>query len=470
MSKCLFRVILLLLVVVALVACAGQNTHQTPVAMSVIGVESTELILAKPTTTFTDLVPPTVIPAIAASPTATLEPTEAVPTPTPEPANVPIEPLATAAAIRVDSWSLDGDWLAYWLSTEKDVTGYPFPSGNLNFLNIRTGQACSYPEYIARDYDDRVTWQSDGQVTIFSGDSTIRGIPCQNNFISIADYPHTDTDEANSALSPEGGYQVSTSSHREADGTINAVTTIINASTGEVKNIIEWKHRGGLGELGLGGQWLTEDLFLIHETLDQGPLLVTVGNGSIQVAMEMFGVTPMLDLEQENFVSVRAEGATVEGSDIYHIALAGVGIEAEFPPIMLYHSESGEAEEVPFKHLWFPAFSPDGQWLLLDERPTRYGRESYALWIRSVDPPGSQVRLLAKGTLNVLWSPDWKKAASGLPGVISIFAFPSGVQLGSWMIGEYEARPIAWSPDGESLSVQGFIPGQWKQALFVVRP
>ena len=72
----------------------------------------------------------------------------------PTPMRMHLEPVATGVAIRVDSWLLDGEWLAYWLSTDLPEFFYPFPPGMLHLLNVRTSEVCSYAEYVARDHID----------------------------------------------------------------------------------------------------------------------------------------------------------------------------------------------------------------------------------------------------------------------------------------------------------------------------
>lgn len=433
----------LLLVACVLVACMSPSAQPEPMA--------TSMPTASPT------------PTAAPKPTATPAP------PLATPAGALVQPVATAAAIRVDGWSPDGGWLGYWLSAEIPQFFYPFPPGVLHFLNVHTGQTCSYSEYVARNHDDRLIWQADDLVQIVLPSSRLayRGKPCQG-FVSVPCCP--ETSRSNFAVSPKGAYRASTTVSDEPDGTFSAETKIADIAAGKVKNTIAWKHRGGLGELGLGGQWLTEELFLIHETSDQGPLLITVGKNIVRVAPELLKVSPVLNQGQDNFVILRAAGAVVQGTDSFHLVLFGIGAEAAFPPIRLYHSETGKAEEIPFWHLWTPAYSPDGRWLLMDKRLVKSGYESSALWIRPVDPPGSEAHLLAEGSPFTLWSPDWSKVALGFSGRLTIVRFPSAAQLGSWETGEYSLLPRAWSPKGNALAAEGYIPGSWQQALFVVRP
>jgi hypothetical protein len=300
---------------------------------------------------------------------------------------------------------------------------------------------------------------------VVTGGSTRRGIPCGDDF-TPAPYPSdAELGKADTALSPECGYRVRTLAEDQADSTISAVTTITDTLTGEVENVVEWKHEGGVGELGLGRQWLTEDLFLVNQTLDRGPLLITVGNATIEVASELFGLPPKEQWDPDKLTDLRAEGELVRRTQTYHIVLDGAGTE-----VMLYHSETAEVERIPLRYPSYLAFSPDGRWLMLYERYHKDGYERQALSIRPVDPPGSEARLFAEEFSCAVWSPEGMEIAVGLPGgAISVFSLPDGVQLGSWATGQYEALPIAWSPDGNLLAVQGYVSGEWQQALFLVR-
>jgi hypothetical protein len=240
---------------------------------------------------------------------------------------------------------------------------------------------------------------------------------------------------------------------------------------GQVENVIEWRIDERLGDLGLGGEWLTEGLFLIYETLNQGPLLVPVGEETFQVAPDLFGISDIPSMLGPEEMSLRATAAVVTGTDTYHIILAGVGIETNFPPIRLYHSETGQVEELPFRYTGSPAFSPDGLWLVLDARPIRDGYESSELWVRPVDSAGSQaVRLAGGGSSYWVWSPDWTMVAVESGQGVSIYAVPDGSPRGFWKGGEYNLFPLAWSPTGEFLALSGYLRQGQGEGLFVIAP
>lgn len=247
------------------------------------------------------------------------------------------------------------------------------------------------------------------------------------------------------------------------------MTTLSDAKTGETKNVIEWRTPEGEGEWGdyLGGEWLTDDIFLTYQTLDEGPLLVTVGQAPTRVASELFGQQDQLDCQPTGCEKLwRADGARV--GDAYHLVLSGTGT-SPYPAALLYHSESGAVEQLPFDPAW-GSFSPDGRWLLMDERPTVKGYEQYTVHFRPVDPIDSEPRFLAGSpSLYPLWSPDWTRVAVNAPsGRLNLFSFPDGGRLGSWQGERYEVIPWVWSPDQRWLAVHGYVPGTYSEALFVI--
>ncbi len=414
-------------------------------------------------------------------------PATPVPTPTavagtPTPAPPLITPVVTGASVAVSGWSPDGEWLAFWRAAY-GAPAQPYPAMALSFYNARTGETCDCPEIQTKTTTTRplpLAWQDDGQVVVWDGTRTMRGRPCQGSFQAASDVqPPADAVPAE-ALSPGGSYRATTV-EAPSDGTqMNVTTTLADARSDAPLQTVSYLHRGGLGSLGLGGAWVTDSLFLIRETLDRGPLLVDVKQGRvIEVLSELFGIsqTPTLDL------GFWAEAATVAGGESYHIVLGGVGIESLFPPLRLYHSESGQVETLEFKYPGTGLFSSDGHWLLLDAQtyhpcgPERQMCESYDLWTRPVDPAGSSAHLLADGRSMARWSADWSQVAIAnlgswywLPNVTSVYSYPDGRLLNAWATGEYQALSYAWSPDGRRLAMSGNVPGEWKHGLFVVEP
>ncbi len=454
-----------LLLFSALTACSIPFEPALPTTTAPMAI-----VLSTPTSPAVASAMPTAVPSLLSTPTRLLMPSQ--PPPTGTPASVLLTPVATAAAIRFESWSPNGDWLAYWSSTEAEAASnnYPFPPGTLHFLNVDTSQTCANPEFAAHDYTDRLVWRSSGQVIVLSGGCANLGRPCSQEFESITCRGPNATVEPNGALSPNGQYQAVTVPDLQSDGTLSVTTTVADSSSGHVENRITWKHRGGLGGLGVGGRWLTNDQFLIYETLDRGPLLVQVGGDVIQVAPELFGLPPVISPDREDFVGPRGAGAAVAGTENYHLVIYGIGLESGLPTVKFYHSETGEVEELSFRYVWSPEFSPDGRWLLLRQPVYPHGYEESNLWIRPVDPVGSEVHLLAENANYTMWASNWTKVATSAQRTVSIYALPEARLIGSWMADEHDVVPVAWSPDNRFLAVLGFVSGLSRDALFVVRP
>jgi len=318
---------------------------------------------------------------------------------------------------------------------------------------------------------DFIFWQANGSVIVAHHDSAKRGFPCNEPFTTSESVPPRLAFDP--SLSPGGQYRIDSLNYDQPDGTVDVVTCITNAKTGETENVINWKHPGGVGEFGLGGDWLSPTQFLIPRTLDQGPLLIEAGKEIVHVAQELFDVPPILD----SGVIWQATGAVMTGTNTYHLLLSGSGVEANFPLIRLYHSETRETETLPFQYIWGTGFSPDGQWLLLDKRPTREGFQSQEVWFRPVDPPGSLPRRLTGGfSLNLLWSSDGTKVASTARNSpdpysgssLQVWSFPELAPLGSWKSEDYSMVLEAWSPDGSFLVTRGYMTGIQREALFVI--
>ncbi len=390
-----------------------------------------------------------------------------------------VTPIATGASIQVSGWSPDGQWLAFW-KADDSAPAQPYPAATLHFYNARSHEICSCELQTTKGSCPRLTWLDGGEVVVGDGGAAVQGAPCRRSFRPVdAAAPTPDP----ASLSPGGSYRVSTVYQGQGDAGLQATSTFAEAATGRptmvVTSTLAWGDSPGLPS-GPAGQWVTDRLFLINYSLDRGPLLVDLREGRvIEVMPELFGVRQAQSPDLGFWASAQA----VAGSDAYHIVLGGgAGIEAAFPPLRLYHSETGDVEELQFKYTWGPAFSADGRWLLLDARPDRWvpalgaAYESPALWVRPVDPPGSPAHLMGEGQ-GARWSSDWTQVAMagpgvhyGLPNVISVYSFPEGRLLKTWATGEYQARPDAWSPDGKRLAMSGNVPGEWKYALFIVEP
>jgi hypothetical protein len=131
-------------------------------------------------------------------------------------------------------------------------------------------------------------------------------------------------------------------------------------------------------------------------------------------------------------------------------------------PLLLYHSELDQVEELPFYHAQpfalaipggFYGFSPDGQWVLLGE-PAPEGGAGY--WLRPVDPVGTLAARFgqALGTFQDL-SPQAHQAVFYNQRFLQIVSFPAGELLSKWETPGYYLNGVSWSPDGTRLAAWG---------------
>lgn len=433
-----FLLILVLLASSTLSACRGSNEPQVSTVVSVASTRT-----AQP-------VPPSVTALPQVTPTAT--------------PSVPIEPLATAARIFPHSWSPDSETLAYWTFTpEEAAVDYTYPPGTLYFLNIHTGERCQSL------YSGPIAWLPDGRILVRTEEQVFRGTPCNHNFDIVTDpslLRSVGDFNPNASLPPNGRW-LAISAPLDTPN-FDATTTVLDVQTGEVKDVVKWQYRAALGSLP-APLWLNNDQFLIRETIDQGPLLVTVGQGVTPVAPKLFGRSAKPECKEipcDTFLTTTAAG--MKGTSIYHIAL----IASDMNHLLLYHSESGKIENLPFRHL--PEFSPDGRSMVLYDSmwDAQKGREIHQVRVRSVDPPDSETRLFLVQDTNpfpVAWSPDGTKLAISSSGSIRLFSIPDGLQLGIWDTGRYSTFAGPWSPNGEFLAVQGYLPDNQGEALFIVQ-
>lgn len=451
-------------------ACGPGNaaqTSQVPSIQSTIPVTSG--LTLSPSPTFSP--PPSSTPTTTPSqtPTQTLSPTSTSIPPTPVPA-ASLEPIAKGADIRIDSWAPDGLWLGLWLWTPNDQAAGLAPPGKFIFLNPHTDEICEYADFVFSEYKPQIFWQPNGRAVVYHTDSYWIGFPCQD-FVPIQAEDIEIPAPPDETQSPEGTFRAETNIQDSEGGWLKLTTTITNNTTGQEENRVNWEidDRLGSSDEYLGGKWVTDDLFLIYETRDKGPLLIQAGGEIVQVAPDLFGV-PATEIPQDSWdwVNLRAFATSVDNDDLYHLLLHGVGSEARFPPVRLFHSDTGEVETLPYTHLWHPGFTPDGRWVLLDSHPDIGGYESNALMIRPVDPPGSQMRLVAEGTSWASWSPTQSEIAFGYAGKFTVFRFPNGESVNTWTTGKYSNYRLIWSPTGDFLATSGNIPGEYDAAIFVV--
>lgn len=124
----------------------------------------------------------------------------------------PVEPLLTAADIRVAGWSPDGRWLATWLSSQADIdnqAGYN-PGRTLSFTDVVSGQMCEMPQFHTEaDQSGFVDWTEDGAAVVTIGESAYKGQPCQAEPFTSSPIPTPEQAESSALTTlPDGRYLV----------------------------------------------------------------------------------------------------------------------------------------------------------------------------------------------------------------------------------------------------------------------
>lgn len=438
----------LLLLVLLLAACSSpSNTDRDPVAAAVTATPN-----EAPAATTTPIPEPT-------TGTAGATATPATPSPTPTESALRIAaPLYRAPRIRVEGWSPDGAWLAFWRSG-----GNEGPA-RLRFVAAVGGEGCIADGITTESiWDGSISWESAGELTVRSNTGAWRGSPC-GEFAPVE--RATDLD-AGQWLSPAGRYIARTTGRNEGQ-LIIATAAITDTASGEV--VVTYPYSASIHDPHTGAAWLSENIFLLGPTLD-GPQYLSAETGeSGNVIRDLLG------LEDARADDPWIIAASASDED-YHLLLEWRGGRA---PLLLYHAERDTVEELPFRTMrTFTldvsgfGFSENGEWLLVGD-PADNSLDQSAIgddfWLRRVDPPGGEARLLANGVGGAPLAPDGEFIAFFDQSTIWIYRFPTNELVGRWRARDRALVPIAWSPDGSRLAALGYGTATGDDGLFILAP
>lgn len=382
-----------------------------------------------------------------------------------------IIPFSQAAFLTFDSWSPGGEWIAYWsssLDAVESYQGYGMPGGILHFANVISGEDCPVPEIVSESaYLAQVRWMAEDSAELRLDGYRYVGKPCQTTPFRRSPAQETLPSQEPAGLSPDGRFRAVTEEVTSDDHGWELNTSLIETATGRDVNRLEWRHRGGHGELELGGEWVSPSQFLIYETIDQGPLLLHVDGTSKSVLVEIIGLSSIPSLEADGYSLVALPNPS-EREDDYNIAITGSGEEAKFPRVRLYHAETGLVEELPLTHLW--GFAPSNDWILLYESKVSGGYETGSnLWARRVESAGGEWHLIAPVVDYILWNePGDEMVFSQNETTLVWQSFPSLLEKGRWNTGPFSSYPASFSPDGRYALAIGNIPGKSAYGLFIL--
>ncbi len=222
-----------------------------------------------------------------------------------------------------------------------------------------------------------------------------------------------------------------------------------------------WSIDERLGAIGMGGQWVSDETFLIYETREVGPALLK-STGEIFPLIPVWRGAPAVARPHLH--------AQASVSTAYHILLSAWVGDPESMAQRLYHGDTGRTEALPQKFS-DGRFSPNGHWLTL--------RADDGLWLRSADTTYPIPRQISTNADNApLFSPDESRfiIVDEATQALALITLPDFQTCTAWQLRSptqrYTPSPYAsaWSPDGSTLLVYGFVPAQADSALFVLRP
>ena len=433
-------------------------------------------------------------------------------TPTPPPATTPVRditqqpvllpatdppratPVATAPMLRLAGWSSGGEWLAYWLSSTEDVASqveprpqtqqsapdfgrldFAWPEASLAFYNPQTAQNCPHPDLSSWDASYLGEWTPEGEAVVKMGEEFYAVPPCgPAPYSPLPDFQIVSAPAVDPALSPGGDFRALSTLLNNEGGVLSFTTGLASSADSRVVISTSWQIDERLGDYSafLGGEWLSPSQFLIHETLDRGPLILdTTAGRVVPVLPELFGQEEIPSLLGEQGYLLHAAAIPAGQAGDYHLLLSGVGEEGNFPPARLYHAENGEMETLPYRYPYSSGILQGVRgknWLLMDARPIVDGYERHAVYFREVEDNGGEWRSLGENVEGILWNSTGSQAAIGSGARLDWLDFPSLERRGSWITRPYIAYPAAFSAQGCRLAAVGNQPGLEDYGLFVL--
>ncbi|MEO8082451.1 MAG: hypothetical protein ABI780_01380 [Ardenticatenales bacterium] len=428
--------------------------------------------------------PGVVTPPAVASPARSLRPVAKV-TAVPKGDDVTASPVLDVAA-----WSPDSRWLPFWTADGDDHYQYWKWPAALNFVDAATGAVCRVQGVVRTTHADDVFWRADGQVAVRTEGNVAIGRPCDalapapdaTESLPAAPPgltpawaeppPHEWSDGAGSQASEpslDGRFIATTTA--TGDDEDHYVTKITRAEGGAVVAETTWRGNGGLGSMGLGGQWLPDGTFLIAYSVDRGPLRIDPSGDVTDVAGTVFDLPTSISTTADLDTDLYAGAVVDPDSERWHLFLNRAG------SVRLYHPESKTVESLPSDELWANGVSADGRLLMIRGRDGEGGSND-GLWIRGIDEAGADFTLMPESRgaepYNAPLSPDGSRMAflATEAGRIAVVTFPEGTVVGRWDLGGFDGNSVRWSPDGRTIAVDGYRNsadgGIAERALFIV--
>ncbi|MCB9418955.1 MAG: hypothetical protein H6667_04085 [Ardenticatenaceae bacterium] len=445
---------------------------------------------------------------LALKATHTPSPT-ATPTPGPDVVLITDEPIFVGGDVRLQGWSPNGRYLAYFEYTEEQLAASPVDipgtaQGTFTFYDAVTEQKCQryaldgrFP-YEGPEYGFRFTWLANGDLLIFTedGQAIQTNDPCGQEENLTAFFPEpirsvgfylndqllllTGTsaywlynvenhniypiaeitpDLFNNLVPSPGGTYIGVTLAGNYAGNRSPIggTRVVDVVTGQIVARYDWEPANALDGTFGGPVWLNENEMIITFSLDKGPFFMTV-DGEVRPLLPFFG----LEFTGEPFLPY-ADVYVEPDSGHYHILLTDWGWSEEKMPPQVYHSDTDLVETLE---------NLEGDVFLMPGGIMENPREDSTYLIRSITDVG------AAWERPLPCAPPWQIPDSTYftrtPGsnCIDIFAWPDCERMAAfqldWAAEDGSYLNAGLSPDNHWLVIVPVNKHGRGQALFVI--
>lgn len=358
-------------------------------------------------------------------------------------------------------WSPDGQWLSFWGSGKGNEEWKSADAGSeakrLNFVNVMTGAWCEMSSIALSERFPTGIWLDNSTYFVTSeiAQRTVRLTPCSESSMSVEPYtpfeaiaPQIVADEKQS-LSPNKEFSVITTFDEPPSNSkfLGAVATTTFTRVGE-SNSFEVSYQPNIAD-GLGGQWVSERLFLINTSVERGPLLVDVLEERVMPLLD-YGLK-MVQPNETGYGMFTARPLTQFGSDylilttVDHAWLFSIKKLTVFP--------------LPFNGVArFLPLSDSVTYLVLQDHrdviPDRWDLYIHP-FERGKDPQTWEWVLLDEMVNSWQWSQSGNAVVLAADDTIRWRQFPSGELTGEAAIDGYTMEVLAWSPNNRAVLLRG---------------
>lgn len=412
------------------------------------------------------------------------------PLPTPIPVIVTDPPIFSGGNVRLQGWSPDDRFLAYFEYTQEQIDATEFPGsaeGTFTLYDTASGEKCQrYPlsgtyAYEGDTTGQRFVWLPDDSFFIITMNGQViqADVPCGSDVVLTAVFPQnlvrieslspnqsrlllkaetgyliydwrsqaiTPIAEVlpdafnNLVWSPDGVYiGVTLAGNYTGDRSPMGGSRVVDAATGQIIARHDWEPANALDGTFGGPEWISPTEFVVTLSLDQGPFFMNVA-GEVRPLLPLFGLEFVRDQ-----VNAIAETYVDPASNSYHILLTDFGWFGNTLPAQIYHSDTDSVEVLDVTGI---QLTPDG---LL------FYAEGYLA--RSITAVGAPFYSIDTPCLAALYTPPSPifVGATGNPTDVKLFAMPECRYL--------ETVQIPPLPDGRYAGGWASQNGRWL-ALF----